>query len=340
MEIKNISPRGYCYGVVDAMVIARNASLDETLPRPIYILGMIVHNEHVTKSFETVGIQTLDGENRLEILEKIEKGTVIFTAHGVSPQVVKRAKEKGLTTIDASCPDVLITHELIEEKIKDGYEVIYIGKKGHPEPEGAIGIDPEKVHLISSVLDAQSLNLNSKKLFVTNQTTMSQWDVLDIMEEVEKIYPTVLLHKDICKATQVRQEAVVEQAKGCDLTLVVGDPRSNNSNRLKQVSVEQAGVPAHRIRNIEDIDPAWLIDVKKIALTAGASTPTPIVRETIEFLSQFHPDDERTWVRKSLVKDEDILPKARIKNLDKNRSKALQKLREQQLSGQAPTSAN
>ncbi len=129
MKIVKISPRGYCYGVVDAMVIARNAALDTSLPRPIYILGMIVHNKHVTDAFEEDGIITLDGPSRLDILDKIDSGTVIFTAHGVSPEVKQRAKEKGLTTIDATCPDVTKTHDLIEAKKAEGYHVIYIGKK-------------------------------------------------------------------------------------------------------------------------------------------------------------------------------------------------------------------
>ena len=106
MKVLKISPRGYCYGVVDAMIIARNAALDKSLPRPIYILGMIVHNKHVTDAFEEDGIITLDGENRLEILEKVETGTVIFTAHGVSPEVRELARRKGLVSIDATCPDV------------------------------------------------------------------------------------------------------------------------------------------------------------------------------------------------------------------------------------------
>src|SRR3954469_15180422 len=116
MNVIKISPRGYCYGVVDAMVIARNAALDQTLPRPIYILGMIVHNKHVTDAFEEEGIITLDGQNRKEILEKVDGGTVIFIAHGVSPEVRKLAEEKGLVSIDATCPDVTATHNLIREK--------------------------------------------------------------------------------------------------------------------------------------------------------------------------------------------------------------------------------
>ena len=132
MNVIKIAPRGYCYGVVDAMVIARNAALDKTLPRPIYILGMIVHNKHITDAFEEEGIITLDGQNRKEILEKVDSGTVIFTAHGVSPEVREIAKQKGLVTIDATCPDVTKTHDLISQKEKEGYTIIYIGKKESP----------------------------------------------------------------------------------------------------------------------------------------------------------------------------------------------------------------
>lgn len=328
MEIINISPRGYCYGVVDAMVIARNASLDESLPRPIYILGMIVHNEHVTNAFESIGIHTLDGTNRQEILDQVDQGTVIFTAHGTSPKVMQQARDKGLVTIDATCPDVLITHELIAQKVADGYDILYIGKKNHPEPEGAIGVAPAHVHLITSLADVDALALNNEKLFVTNQTTMSQWDVAELMEQIMVTYPQVELHQDICKATQVRQEAVVTQAEGCDLTLVVGDPRSNNSNRLAQVSEEQAGVPAHRIADVSEIDSNWLLNVDKIAVTAGASTPTQVVREVLEYLNGFDPQDETTWHKNSTVTAEAILPRPRIKDLTKNRERRLNELRQ------------
>jgi 4-hydroxy-3-methylbut-2-en-1-yl diphosphate reductase len=313
MEVIKITPRGYCYGVVDAMVIARNAALDPTLPRPIYILGMIVHNKHVTDAFSEEGIITLDGPNRLEILEKIDKGTVIFTAHGVSPEVRKRAREKGLTIIDATCPDVTKTHELIREKVADGYEVIYIGKKGHPEPEGAVGVAPEKVHLVETIDEVEQLAIQSDKIIVTNQTTMSQWDVAHIMEKVKEKYPHVEIHKEICLATQVRQEAVAEQAKDADVTIVVGDPKSNNSNRLAQVSEEIAGTKAYRVADVTEIEIDWIKDAKKVAVTAGASTPTPITKEVIDFLEQFDPNNRETWKRERKVPLNKILPKVKSK---------------------------
>lgn len=295
MEVIKISPRGYCYGVVDAMVLARQAAQNLDLPRPIYILGMIVHNSHVTNSFEDEGIITLDGPNRLEILNKVESGTVIFTAHGVSPEVRKLAREKGLTTVDATCPDVTKTHVLIEEKVAEGYEVIYIGKKGHPEPEGAMGVAPGKVHLIEKEEEIDQLNLTADKIVITNQTTMSQWDIKHIMKKLLEKYPGAEVHNEICLATQLRQQAVAEQAGQADLVIVVGDPRSNNSNRLAQVAEEIAGVKAYRIADVTELKREWLEGVRKVAVTSGASTPTPITKEVIQYLEQYDPEDPSTW---------------------------------------------
>ncbi|MFU1788623.1 4-hydroxy-3-methylbut-2-enyl diphosphate reductase [Mammaliicoccus sciuri] len=311
MEIIKITPRGYCYGVVDAMVIARNASLDKSLPRPIYILGMIVHNKHVTDAFESDGIITLDGPNRLKILEQIDEGTVIFTAHGVSPEVKRRAKEKGLVCIDATCPDVDNTHQLIREVKSNGYHVIYIGKKGHPEPEGAVGVAPDIVHLVQTLEDIDALpeELLNQKLIVTNQTTMSQWDVKHLIDELKVKYPHIEIHEEICLATQVRQEAVATQADQADLLIVVGDPKSNNSNRLAQVSKEIAHTNAYRIADLSELKLEWLQDVESVAVTAGASTPTPIVKEVIDYIKNYDPTEIRDANLTSNVPAEKILPK-------------------------------
>lgn len=314
MKVIKISPRGYCYGVVDAMVIARNAALDKTLPRPIYILGMIVHNKHVTDAFEADGIITLDGNNRKEILEKVDSGTVIFTAHGVSPEIRKLASEKGLVSIDATCPDVTVTHDLIREKTAIGYQIIYIGKKNHPEPEGALGVAPDMVHLVESAADVEKLSLKDDKIIVTNQTTMSQWDVVEIMDKVKEKYPNVEVHKEICLATQVRQEAVAKQAGEADVLIVVGDPKSNNSNRLAQVSIEIAGTKAYRIADLSELQLDWLKDAKTVGVTSGASTPTPITKEVITFLENFDPKDESTWDTTKKVPLNKILPKIKAKS--------------------------
>ncbi len=313
MEVTKISPRGYCYGVVDAMVVARKAALNADLPRPIYILGMLVHNNHVTEAFKDEGIITLDGKARHELIKEVDHGTVIYTAHGVSPEVRQIAEQKGLTTIDATCPDVTQTHDLIREKEKEGYHVVYIGKKGHPEPEGAIGVAPKIVHLVETHDDVDALTLNCEKIVITNQTTMSQWDVREIMNHVKERYPHAEIHNEICLATQTRQEAVAEQAKDCDLTIVVGDPRSNNSNRLAQVSIEIAGTPAHRIADLSELELSWLKDVQRVAVTAGASTPTQLTKEVVLFLDQYDENDPITWKKPERTK-QSILPKIKIKS--------------------------
>lgn len=311
MKVIKISPRGYCYGVVDAMVIARNAALDKSLPRPIYILGMIVHNKHITDAFEQEGIVTLDGKSRKEILEKVDGGTVIFTAHGISPEVRELAKQKGLVTIDATCPDVTKTHDLISYKEKQGYQIIYIGKRNHPEPEGAVGVAPNAVHLVSNEEDVDALSFQADKILVTNQTTMSQWDVAHIMEKIKEKYPHAEFEKEICEATQIRQEAVAKQAGEADVLIVVGDPRSNNSNRLAQVSEEIANTKAYRIADLSELELDWIMDAVTVAVTSGASTPTPITKEVIAFLEKFDPNDQSTWARESTVPLNKILPKVK-----------------------------
>jgi 4-hydroxy-3-methylbut-2-enyl diphosphate reductase len=291
VEVIKITPRGYCYGVVDAIQLVKQVAKDPSVPRPIYILGQIVHNRHVVAEMEELGVITLDGEDRLRLLEHVEQGTVIFTAHGVSPAVKIRAREKGLHVVDATCPDVTKTHKLIEALVERGYEVIYIGKKGHPEPEGAVGVAPDHVHLVEREADLDGLSFTpEQKLAVTNQTTLSQWDTQALMQRIKARWPQAEIYNEICLATQLRQEAVAKTAPQADLVIVVGDKRSNNSNRLVQVAEEMAGRKAYLVDTADDIDPAWLEGVRTVAVTSGASTPTHITREVIRRLEAWHAD--------------------------------------------------
>jgi len=293
MEVTKISPRGYCYGVVDALQLVRQTAKDPNVPRPIYVLGQIVHNRHAIEELTNLGVITLDGPDRASILEQVTEGTAIFTAHGVSPLVKKRARERGLNCIDATCPDVTVTHDLVLELVASGYYILYIGKKGHPEPEGVLGEVPGHISLIEDEADVDALALTpaqEEKLAVSTQTTLSQWDTRRVIEYIKAHYPRAEVHVDICAATQTRQEAVVAQARGADLTIVVGDPRSNNTNRLVQVSEELAGVPAVRIEDLSQLNPDWLKGKKRIAVTAGASTPSQLTREVIRYLEQYQPE--------------------------------------------------
>lgn len=287
MDVIKVTPRGYCYGVVDAMEIARRAAKDPATPRPIYIIGLIVHNHFAVDELTQLGITTLDGQDRATILEQVTEGTVIFTAHGVSPLVKLRASERGLHIIDATCPDVTKTHDLVTDFVARGYQIIYIGKKGHPEPEGVVGEAPEHVVLVETEADLDALPERihtAEKLMVTTQTTLSQWDTARMIEAIRQRFPHVEVYNEICRATQLRQEAVARMAVGADLTIVVGDPRSNNTNRLVQVAQELAGSPAIRIQSLADLDPHVLEGKKRVAITAGASTPSQVTRDVIRFV--------------------------------------------------------
>jgi 4-hydroxy-3-methylbut-2-enyl diphosphate reductase len=293
MEVIRISPRGYCYGVVDALQIARQAAKDTSLPRPIYIIGQIIHNRHAIDELTKMGVVTLDGLDRATILEQVMEGTVIFTAHGVSPEVKRRAQERGLHCIDATCPDVTVTHDLVRELVAKGYYILYVGKKGHPEPEGVMGEVPGHISLVETEADVDALVLTAEqeeKIAVSTQTTLSLWDTHRVIQRIKARYPHAEVHVDICNATQSRQEAVAAQAKGADLTVVVGDARSNNTNRLVQVSQDLANVPAVRIEDLSQLNTEWLKDKKRVAVTAGASTPSQLTREVIRYLEQYQPD--------------------------------------------------
>ena len=287
MEVLKITPRGYCHGVVDAFRIAKRVR--EENEGPVHMLGQLVHNTHVTADLQGQGIQLVDPPNRLAGLEQITVGTVIFTAHGVSPQVKQRAMEMGLKSVDATCSDVVRTHELVEQLATRGYDVVYIGRKGHPEPEGVIGEAPGRVHLVQDAADIEALDISNERVAVTCQTTLSVWDTEDLIAAVRERYPQAEVHNEICRATQERQEAAVEAAKDVDLVIVVGSPRSSNSQRLVEVVRKLGGKPAYLVDDLEDLDPEWFRGARKVGVTSGASTPSKLTRQVIEHLEAMDP---------------------------------------------------
>ena len=237
MKVIDLTPRGYCHGVLNAMAIVKKVIRTESYPRPIYVLGQIVHNQKITKAFKEHGVISLDqkGKTRLEMLEQVNHGTVIFTAHGISDKVIERAKEKGLTYLNATCRDVLKVHNAVKQKIDEGYQVIYIGHRNHPEPEAILDID-KTILFVENEKDAMLLpNDLGDKIFVTNQTTLSLYDIKSVLAIIETKYPNYVFDNEICNATTVRQQAVMEQEK-VDLMLVVGDQKSSNSKKLSEVS--------------------------------------------------------------------------------------------------------
>jgi 4-hydroxy-3-methylbut-2-enyl diphosphate reductase len=282
MEVLKITPRGYCHGVVDAFRIAKRVR--EETNGPVHMLGMLVHNTHATDDLQAQGIALVDQPDRFAGLDQIKEGTVIFTAHGVSPQVKQRAVELGLKPVDATCSDVVRTHELVADLASKGYDVVYIGRKGHPEPEGVMGEAPGKVHLVQDPEDIEALDLKGDRVAVTCQTTLSVWDTEDLIDRVRARYPQAEVHNEICRATQERQEAAVEAAKDVDLVIVVGSPRSSNSLRLVEVVKKLGKKPAYLVDKFEDLELGWFVGAKKVGVTSGASTPTQLTRRVIEYL--------------------------------------------------------
>jgi 4-hydroxy-3-methylbut-2-enyl diphosphate reductase len=284
MEVVKITPRGYCHGVVDAIRIAKRVGAETQ--GPVHMLGQLVHNTHVTDELQQHGVKLIDPPNRLAGLDRIGEGTVIFTAHGVSPQVVARARAKGLNAVDATCSDVVRTHDLVRDLAAKGYEVVYVGRKGHPEPEGVMGEAPGRVHLVQDPADVAALDVRGERVAITCQTTLSVWDTDELIELVKRRYPQAEVHNEICRATQERQEAAVEAAKEVDLVIVVGSRRSSNSLRLVEVVRNRGGKPAYLIDNLDELDLDWFRGVKRVGVTSGASTPSQLTRSVIEYLQQ------------------------------------------------------
>ncbi|MBU1093077.1 MAG: 4-hydroxy-3-methylbut-2-enyl diphosphate reductase [Firmicutes bacterium] len=309
MKVIDLTPRGYCHGVLNALAMVKKVIKTESYPRPIYILGQIVHNEKITKAFSEYGVISLDQKDktRLELIESIDHGTVIFTAHGISKQVIERAKEKGLTALNATCRDVMKVHRAVEAKLNEGYEIIYIGHKNHPEPEAILALD-NKIYFVQDEKDALMLPeiLKDYPLFVTNQTTLSLYDIEAVLKIIESKFPNYLFDNEICNATTVRQEAVMKQ-EPVDLMLVVGDQLSSNSNKLAFVGSHYQQIPSKLISGVESIDLNWLKGIQSVSVTSGASTPTIVTEEVIRFLSQYKENDPTTWDHQSKIELIDIL---------------------------------
>lgn len=284
MKVIPVTPRGYCQGVVRAIRIARETA-EQYHDQPIYMLGMIVHNRFVVEECRKLGIRCLEDKTktRLELLDEIDSGIVIFTAHGVSDAVRRRAEEKGLTAIDATCPDVLKTHELIRKHAECG-DVIYIGKKGHPEAEGALGLS-DRVHLVSGPDDIDRLG-ELENILITNQTTLSILDTQKTLDACLQRFPGAVSAPEICNATEIRQRAVMN-LRDTDVLIVVGDPNSNNTNQLKQIGINAGISRVYMIETCRNLREEMIKDAGTIAVTAGSSTPTILTSQVISFLNHY-----------------------------------------------------
>lgn len=281
MKIFIARPRGFCAGVARAVEVVELAL--KIYGPPIYVRHSIVHNQHVVSGLKEKGAVFTDN------LDDIPKGNrVIFSAHGVSPAVRKQARERNLKVIDATCPLVTKVHLEAIRYAQKGYSIILIGHKGHVEVEGTAGEAPENTQIVETVEDVDQLKVpEESKIIVLTQTTLSVDDTREIIQTLYQRFPLLIEppKEDICYATQNRQEAVKSIAPICDLTLVIGDPESSNSNRLREVA-EKAGSRAFLIRDTSDINPDWLEPASVVAVTSSASAPEDLVEKVIAYLQK------------------------------------------------------
>lgn len=285
MEVIAIVPRGYCYGVVNALTVVKEAVAKHPNEK-IHILGIIIHNKFIKEALDDLGVISVYDSNktRLELLEEINEGVIIFSAHGIDQNVVDKAKDKGLIVYNATCRDVIKTQDIVKDYLTNDYQVLYIGKENHPEAEAMLSIDTKNIHLLSDVTDLDGINISDKSI-VTNQTTMSIYDTKEIMDEILEKNPNVIVVNEICRATQMRQEALLN-LKDFDLLYVVGDHLSNNTNNLKKIAKNTVN-KVRLIESVMDIDDNDLKNINKVGVTAGASTPTSITQQVIDYLKKY-----------------------------------------------------
>lgn len=288
-EIVLAQPRGFCAGVDRAIDIVERAL--ELHGAPIYVRHEIVHNRFVVEDLRAKGAIFID-----ELDQAPVGSIVVFSAHGVSKAVRTEAESRGLQVFDATCPLVTKVHIEVERMRAAGREIIMIGHKGHPEVEGTLGQVKDGMHLVETVEDVDALQVSNPEMlaFVT-QTTLSVDDASVVADALRTKYPTITEPKksDICYATQNRQDAVKVMAPESDLVLVVGSANSSNSNRLREVA-ERKGIPAYLIDGPESIEPAWLMNRKRIGITAGASAPEVLVQQVIDRLKALGAISVRT----------------------------------------------
>tara|TARA_R110002072_G_scaffold261700_1_gene420495 strand:- start:698 stop:1657 length:960 start_codon:yes stop_codon:yes gene_type:complete len=282
LKILLASPRGFCAGVERAIEIVERAL--EIHGPPVYVRHEIVHNKHVVESLRAKGAVFVE-----EVSDVPDGAVTIFSAHGVAEKVETEANDRGLPVIDATCPLVSKVHKEGQNHAQRGREVILIGHAGHPEVEGTQGRIPGGVHLVQTPDDVAHLQVKDPKaLSYVTQTTLSVDETRDTINALKKRFPAIVGPdvKDICYATQNRQQAVRDLCTQVDLLLVVGAKNSSNSNRLREIGGE-IGVPAYLIDDASMLDAKWLDGVATVGITAGASAPEELVQELIRHLGDF-----------------------------------------------------
>ena len=276
------APRGYCAGV-DRAVIAVEKALDH-YGAPVYVRKEIVHNKHVVTGLEKRGAIFVD-----EVDEVPEGSTLVFSAHGVSPAVVKASEARGLNTIDATCPLVTKVHREVQRFAAEEYDILLIGHEGHEEVEGTAGEAPDHVQLVDGKEGIENATVKDpKKVIWLSQTTLSVDETMETVLKLREKFPTLQNppSDDICYATQNRQVAIKKVGSESDLVLVIGSANSSNTVRLVEVALEAGAKAAYRIDYASEIKEEWFEGVETVGVSSGASAPEELVDEVLEYLEK------------------------------------------------------
>lgn len=282
MKVYLAQPRGFCAGVDRAIAIVERALIVHGAP--IYVRHEIVHNKYVVHTLNEKGAIFVN-----EISEVPDGSVLVFSAHGVPKAIEDEARSRDLKIYDATCPLVTKVHAEVAKMYRNGYQIVMIGHKGHPEVEGTVGQVPTEIEVIERPEQVSELQVaDPDKISYVSQTTISHDESKEVIRALKDRFPNILEPKkaDICYATQNRQDAVKLLAKEVELVLVVGSRTSSNSNRLREVA-ERVGTPAYLIDGADELNEDWFKGVEKVGITAGASAPEILVEEIIERLYTF-----------------------------------------------------
>jgi 4-hydroxy-3-methylbut-2-enyl diphosphate reductase len=296
MQIILANPRGFCAGVNMAI-----ESLEQALDlfnAPLFVYHEIVHNKYVVERFKKRGVVFVESINEVPV-----GAPLLYSAHGVSPQIREQARERKLRAIDATCPLVTKVHLEAVKYANEGYTIILIGHEGHDEVIGTMGEAPDRMILVETAEDVENLQLNPEKIAYLTQTTLSVDDANVVIAALRKKFPQISNppKDDICYATQNRQEAVRELAKRADLVLVLGSQNSSNSKRLAEIA-GSLGPHAYLIDGVSEIQTYWFDGVENVLITAGASAPEDVVQECLEYIQrQYNATIVEEWVREENV---------------------------------------
>lgn len=292
MQIVKISPRGFCSGVVNAWKIVVETTKNFPHSR-IFMLGLFVHNKKMIEEIKTPNLFVLDDSktSRYELVYSLDfqpGDILIMSAHGTDDKTVRLAKEKGFKIVDTTCKYVYNTHDVIRDALKNNKTVIYLGIKNHPESLAATAID-KNIIFVSNENELRNLNyLFDKPILVTNQTTLSVYDLKNYYDFIKTHFKNYELRNDLCTATQERQEALINLKTKLNVLIVVGDEKSNNSQQLLKIGYYKKIEQCYLINDVEQLKTIHFNHDDVIGVTSGASTPTKVTNEIIKYLEELN----------------------------------------------------